>query len=395
MVMDRMNLRDLSFGGWASGVGHLLLILWLLSGWGLSHDPLDFQVTPVTAISGEDYARLVAATSPEAATDAAEAPVPPAADAPPPDASADAPPPEPAPQAPPETPADEAQPPPPPDPVPQPAEVQDAPPEMAVPEAFVPPPAPAIDARPQPRPADRIAAEAVAPPPPEADIAPEVQEEAAPAADAPVVTEEATAATAPEETATEIVTEAETPSGAPEVSLRPQPRPQRPAAPPPQEQPRPEPEQTQVAAAETPARPPAPDTSVEDALAAALAAEVASAPAQAAATGNPGPPMTGSERDAFRIAVSGCWAVDPGSEAAMVTITVGFDLDRQGRVVGNDVRLVTSSGGSPGAVDVAYQSARRAILRCQSQSGYQLPADKYEQWREVEMTFDPSGMRMR
>ena len=46
------------------------------------------------------------------------------------------------------------------------------------------------------------------------------------------------------------------------------------------------------------------------------------------------------------------------------------------------------------AIAAAYQSARRAILRCEK-DGYVLPADKYEQWKEVEMTFDPSGMRMR
>ena len=40
------------------------------------------------------------------------------------------------------------------------------------------------------------------------------------------------------------------------------------------------------------------------------------------------------------------------------------------------------------------EAARRAILRCQS-GGYQLPADKYEQWKDVVITFDPSGMRLR
>ena len=39
-------------------------------------------------------------------------------------------------------------------------------------------------------------------------------------------------------------------------------------------------------------------------------------------------------------------------------------------------------------------SARTAMLRCGA-SGYDLPADKYDQWREVEITFDPSGMRLR
>ncbi|MBW7921567.1 MAG: hypothetical protein H3C51_05635 [Rubellimicrobium sp.] len=395
MEGERPSLRNPSFGGWVSGTGHLALVIWLLSGWGLTHDPLDFQVTPITTISGEEYAQLVAATTPDAQTEAVEVTAPPPDETPPEAAPApDDPAPEPPPQVPPETPPDEAPPPPAPDPVPQPAEVLDAPPEMAAPEAWVPPPAPESARRPQARPAPRVAAEAVAPPPPEADVAPVVQDEVAPEAETPAVVEEPSRAAAPEEAATEIVTEAETPSGAPEVALRPHSRPARPA---PQAEtpsqttpatPRAEPETPRQAAAETPA---APDNAgVEDALAAALAG----AAAEPAPAGNPGPPMTGAERDAFRLAVSGCWAVDPGSEAALVTITVGFELDRQGRVAG-DVRLVNSSGGSPGAVDSAFQSARRAILRCQSTTGYQLPADKYDQWRDVEMTFDPSGMRMR
>lgn len=395
MAEGRFSLGEMTAGGWVSGVSHVALITWLLAGWGMTSEPLDFEVTSIQTVSGEDYARLVAATSPQPATDLGAAPETPVTEeAPPPP---ETPPEEPAPATPapqPETPAAEAPPPPPPEPVPQPADVQDAPPELAVPEAFVPPPAPESLARPQARPAPRVAAEAVAPPPPEADVAPEVQQEASTEAESAEVVEEAAEATAPEEAATEIVTEAETPSGAPETALRPQTRPTRPTPTAPAEEPAEEP-------AETPSEAPATaeaDTSVDDALAAALAAEVASdqpATDSGAAAANPGPPMTGAETDAFRIAVSGCWAVDPGSAAARVVVTVGFELDRDGRVIG-DVRLVNAQGDDAGgAAEVAFQAARRAILRCQSQSGYQLPDDKYEQWRQVEMTFDPSGMRIR
>lgn len=386
----RFSFRDMTAGGWVSGVSHVALIAWLLAGWGLTHEPLPFEVTSVQTVSGEDYARLVAATSPQPATDLGAAPETPAAEPPPPEAPAVEPAPEaPAPLPQPETPPEEAPPPPPPESVPEPAEVQDAAPEMAVPEAFVPPPAPESVARPQARPAPRVASEAVAPPPPEAEVAPEVQQEAAPDAESPEVVEEAAEATAPEEAATEIVTEAETPSGAPETALRPQTRPTRPT-PAAEEPPEETAEEPEVAASAT-------DAAVDDALAAALAADVGSATPSndaGAAAANPGPPMTGAERDSFRLAVSGCWAVDPGSEAASVVITVGFELDRDGRVIG-DVRLLNAQGGTGSAAEVAFQAARRAILRCQSQTGYQLPDDKYEQWREVEMTFDPSGMRIR
>ena len=59
----------------------------------------------------------------------------------------------------------------------------------------------------------------------------------------------------------------------------------------------------------------------------------------------------------------------------------------------NDVGLLSSQGDSS-AVGTTFEAARRAILRCQL-GGYQLPADKYDQWQEAVITFDPSGMRLR
>jgi len=184
--------------------------------------------------------------------------------------------------------------------------------------------------------------------------------------------------TAPPATATEIVTEADQPSGAVETSLRPTARPSRPA-------PVEEPQETETAAAE----PEETGTSVEDVLAGVVAEDSAAQPDIPQ-----GPPMTGSEREGFRVAVNGCWNVDPGSVAATVTVVVGFSLTQEGKVDGNQVRLLSSQGDSS-AVDVAYQAARRAILRCQGSGGYDLPANKYGQWKDVEITFDPSGMRLR
>ena len=129
--------------------------------------------------------------------------------------------------------------------------------------------------------------------------------------------------------------------------------------------------------------------SVDDALAAALADSGAGQAAEA----DPGPPMTGAEQDAFRVAVQQCWVVDPGSQAGRVSVTVAFQLGRDGKVAG-DVELLTHNADSSEAANSAYESARRAILRCQG-DGFPLPAEKYEQWRLVEMTFDPTQMAIR
>jgi hypothetical protein len=368
-----------TFGTWVSAAGHMGLIVWLLAGWGMNQEPLEFEFTPVSVVSGEEYAQIMAAStpqpSPDPATEVEPMTVPPEVEEPPPVEEQVTEEPPPAPEPAPEPPAEETPPPPAPEPVPEPAEVTDVLPEPQPPQPEIPPPAPEVALRPQPRPAQRVAAEAVAPPPPEAEIAPEVQQEVSEEAETEAeIVEEAQDATAPEETATEIVTEAEEPSGAPDVALRPMSRPARPAA---------TTEEVETASADV-------SDDVSALLEDVAAGSDTSQPAPAA---NPGPPMTGAERDAFRLAVQGCWVVDPGAQAAGVTVTVVFELDRAGRVVsGPD--LLTSSGGTPGAVDAAFQSARRAITRC-GRDGFQLPEEKFEQWRLVEMTFDPSGMRLR
>ncbi|MEM9438259.1 MAG: energy transducer TonB, partial [Pseudomonadota bacterium] len=39
-------------------------------------------------------------------------------------------------------------------------------------------------------------------------------------------------------------------------------------------------------------------------------------------------------------------------------------------------------------------AARRAIIRCGA-TGFDLPREKYDQWRQIEMTFNPEEMRTR
>lgn len=371
--------RRVTPGGVVSAVGHTALLGWLVLGWGLTQEPLPFEVTEVSVVSGEEYAALVAATSPQPLDTQPETPVAPdvlpAPEAPPEPTS----PPEPEqpvtpPQQepPPVPPVEELPVPAAPDPLPPQTEVADLPPEIVPPAPPAPPPQAAVlipDTRPQPRPAPRVAPEAALPPPPEAEIAPVVQQEVAPDVVSEPVVEEAQEATAPEEATTEIVTEADTPSGAVETAIRPPARPQRPTPPP-----------------QTPG-----ETSTADSQNAAQSAVDA---AVAAAAGDPGPPMTGAERDAFRLSVQGCWVVDPGSTAARVTVTVAFELGRDGRVVAGNVIMIGNTGGEPAAVQTAFESARRAVLRCQA-DGFPLPADKYEQWRLVEMTFNPAEMRIR
>ncbi len=378
-------------GTTVSAIGHLGLIGWLILGWGFDAEPLDFSDVSISVISGEEFDQAQAASTPNPGDADPTTPTPPEVDVTPPPAPATQEPPDPTPLPDPVEPPDEEAPPPPPPPVPPVADVADAPPtELTTPAA--PPPLPDIevtDDTPTQQQADRVASELIAPADPDTQTDVVAQEEVVPddtsTADLEV---EPQSETAPEPTATEIVIEDEAPSGAVDISLRPVSRPSRP------QPPAPDPE-TDVAEAQEPVEPTEPDASAADAAAEAVAAAVAEATAESVAeapAADPGPPMTGAERDSFRIAVNRCWNVDPGSVAARVTVEVGFSLDREGKVQG-DVRLI-SSDGDQSAVNTAFEAARRAILRCQS-SGYQLPAEKYEQWKEHVIVFDPSGMRLR
>jgi len=75
---------------------------------------------------------------------------------------------------------------------------------------------------------------------------------------------------------------------------------------------------------------------------------------------------------------------------------VSFQLGEDRRVVGSVVELVSNSPGDPAAVRAAFDRARTAVLNCQRQNGgFPLDAAQFEQWRNVEMTFNPESMRIR
>jgi hypothetical protein len=226
-------------------------------------------------------------------------------------------------------------------------------------------------------------------PPTEAPEAPVETAEATPDPEAvePLPEEEAAA---PPEAAAEVATEADEPSGEPEAperpsgavaqAVRPPARPSRSA-------------ETETIASSDGAEE-APEPSEADDADVLAALEAASSGVEeggveegGAAASDPGPPMTGSERDAFRVAVQGCWNLSAlSTEALRTTVAVVFELGRDGRVVG-DVELLTSSGGEGEAVRTAFEAAKRAILRCQG-DGFPLPPEKFEQWRLVEMRFN-------
>ncbi|WP_276947359.1 energy transducer TonB, partial [Haematobacter massiliensis] len=145
-----------------------------------------------------------------------------------------------------------------------------------------------------------------------------------------------------------------------------------------------------------------PKPAASDAIADAVAAAVAGGASSASGSGTggrgtapSGPPMTSGEKDALRVAVQACWNVGSlSSEAQNVTVTLGVKMAQTGIPEGGSVRMIGYEGGSETAARQAYEAARRAILRCGAK-GFPLPTEKYEQWRDIEMVFNPESMRIK
>ncbi|MCC6972345.1 MAG: hypothetical protein IT434_19185, partial [Phycisphaerales bacterium] len=381
-----------------SGSAHGALILWaLLGGIFFTPDPTPPVATAeVSLMSSEEFAALQARAPRAPVESPAQPSVPEAAAEPPPAPEAET-----QPEAEPQpVPEEQTQPDAAPDVTelsPVETEVTDAPPE----ETQTPTPdslsqIPDVSStKPKPKPAPTVAPTPTEEANPEADTSETVQEQTTEAASDQPVPEEVTEDTAPRETGEVLETEEnqdqEVATSAPAKSPLPKKRPEKPAKP----EPAPQPEATESAEAPTVEETPEvqADDAVAEALAAALAGEASEEPAPGTGTADQGPPMTDGDKDAFRVAVKDCWNVGAlSTEALHTVVTIGMTMSPDGKP--SNLRLIGSEGGSDASTSQAFEAGRRAILRC-AKTGYPLPAEKYEQWKEIEITFDPSKMALR
>ena len=350
-------------GHYISGAAHVGVIGWVMFGGVFRSDPPPFEVTGVSVITSEQFNALNAvqrAPGPETEVDVPVAPelredvpevpsqvdrevptdAPDNAQVPEPDVTPD---------------LSDLQ-------TPQPSDVTDDAPDIEAPAEEMAVLIPRDEVRPVLRPADRVAPEPVAPPEPDVRIDDALREATVPDEQPGEAVEEPQDATAPEAATTEIVTEAKDQVAlAPKRSLRPVLR--------------------------TRSQPkPSVSAGADAAVAAALAEDTTPAVPS-------GPPLSQGEKDALRVSVQKCWVVDVGSQSANVTVTVGLSMTREGKVDGA-IKLLSSEGGDERATKTAYEAARRAILRCQK-GGYNLPIEKYDHWRDIEITFNPEKMRLK
>lgn len=389
--------RSERIGMMVSGGAHLGAILWLLiGGVFFSHDmPPPMATAEVSLMSQSQYDAMVAA-APKAATEA-----PPQPSLPDP-AAADPTPPKPEPKP---EPKPQPKPEPQPEPDPSPDVTELTPPDAQVEDKPPTPPSPPIESsapevvtpEAQPKPADIVAPDPTEAPDQPADVAPDAVAETTPDPAAEPKPEPVTEAAAPKETGDVLKTEEnkdKVASAAPPKSIRPKSKPLKPAPveeTTPAEVPATEP--TETAAAATPTE--TPDTSVNDALAEAMAGAASEEPSPGTGTADKGPPLTGGEQDALVVAVEACWSVGSlSTDALNTTVTIGVSMDQSGKPISDSIHMIGYDGGSEGAAQQAYEAGRRAILRC-AKNGYPLPPEKYAQWQELEITFDPEQMRMR
>ena len=92
--------------------------------------------------------------------------------------------------------------------------------------------------------------------------------------------------------------------------------------------------------------------------------------------------------------IKSCWIVGASSSAArFTTVVVGVEFTIDGKPLADSISLLDYEGGNDESAKQAFRAAKRAILRCGAQ-GFELPAEQYSIWRNIEFVFNPAEMRM-
>lgn len=106
---------------------------------------------------------------------------------------------------------------------------------------------------------------------------------------------------------------------------------------------------------------------------------------------NPSLPMAMSEIDAIRSQFVKCWNIPAGAkDAHNLRIVVDLHLQRNGQVTKVELAEDKSRYYRDSFFRAAADSAMRAVRRCSPLKN--LPSQKYETWRYMQLTFDPRDL---
>jgi colicin import membrane protein len=107
-----------------------------------------------------------------------------------------------------------------------------------------------------------------------------------------------------------------------------------------------------------------------------------------ASTGAPSAQLSQSEIDALKVRISQCWSPPPGVDATTkVVVSLRVLLKPDGSIAQPPV-LVEASASALGPA--LAESAKRALLACQPFT--MLKPEHYEQWKDLQLDFDPNKL---
>ncbi|GGF16879.1 hypothetical protein GCM10011611_23280 [Aliidongia dinghuensis] len=117
--------------------------------------------------------------------------------------------------------------------------------------------------------------------------------------------------------------------------------------------------------------------------------QVATAPASAQPNAPLGSQLTTAEKDLIIAQIEQCWNPPAGAkDAKNLIITLRVQLSSDGTP--QSVQIVDQArADSDGFFRAAAESARRAVQRC---SPLKVPPDKFEQWKNMTLNFDPRDL---
>jgi colicin import membrane protein len=107
-----------------------------------------------------------------------------------------------------------------------------------------------------------------------------------------------------------------------------------------------------------------------------------------ASNGAPTAKMSQSEIDALRARISSCWSPPAGVDVNSKVYVVLRVLFKQDGSIGGEPALVEGSASALGPA--LAESAKRALLSCQPFT--MLRPEHYDQWKDLELKFDPQEL---
>ncbi|MCB9994521.1 MAG: hypothetical protein H6873_12805 [Hyphomicrobiaceae bacterium] len=97
--------------------------------------------------------------------------------------------------------------------------------------------------------------------------------------------------------------------------------------------------------------------------------------------------LTRAEEDALAAQMRSCWRLLPGEIESGIEVRLLVNLNQDGSVAGTPSIAEAPNSSMGGSI---ARAAQRAVMQC---GPYRLPAAKYAEWKQVDVTFRASDLR--